>query len=255
MIIFITKSRLVKKLILAFSLLVFCTAGTVIFNYRNIGVFKFQDKKLPIYSVGTKDKKVAITFDSSWGEDNTDKILDVLNKYNVKATFFIIGRWAEEYPGQVKKIYKNGHEIGNHTDKHPDMTLLSKEKIIKEVAVADARIMALTGFRPELFRCPEGSYNDLVIDTVNGTNHICIQWDVDSIDWKGEGTEKEYKRVIDKTKAGSIILFHNNGINTPETLPKVIDKLKTEGYGFVKVSELIYKDNYYIDNKGRQISD
>lgn len=254
LIIFITKGKLFKKLILAFALLGFCITGTLILNYKNIGVFKIHDKKLPVYSVDTKDKKVAITFDSSWGDDNTDKILDILNKYNIKATFFIIGKWAEEYPDQVKNIYKNGHEIGNHTNKHPDMTLLSREKIINEIASADARIMALTGFRPELFRCPEGSYNDLVIETVKATNHICIQWDVDSIDWKGDGTEKEYNRVINKAKPGSIILFHNNGINTAETLPRVIEKLKAEGYSFIKVSELIYRNNYYIDNNGKQIS-
>ncbi|MFD3156096.1 polysaccharide deacetylase family sporulation protein PdaB [Haloimpatiens sp. FM7330] len=228
-------------------ILVFC------YTTKDRAVFFMQKRKLPIYCVNTNDKKIAISFDASWGADKTDKILEVLDKYDIKATFFLVGGWVDEHPDKVKEMHKRGHEIGNHSNRHPNMTKISREKIIKEIEITDSKIMKLTDEMPKLFRCPEGAYNDLVIKTVEDTNHYCIQWDVDSIDWKGQGADLEYNRVIKKTKPGSIILFHNDAKYTPENLPRVIENLKSKGYEFVKISELIYKDNYRIDNAGKQI--
>lgn len=210
-------------------------------------------KVIPIYSVDTKGKNIAISFDTSWGTDYTEKILQILEKYNVKATFFVIGTWADQYPEKVKEIYKTGNEIGNHTNMHPDMRRISQEKIISEIAITDAKIKGLTGEDSKLFRCPSGAYDDKVMKVVESTGHYCIQWDVDSIDWKQEGADLEYNRVISKVKPGSIILFHNNAKFTPENLPKIIEKLQKEGYKFVKVGDLIYKDNFYLDLNGKQV--
>ncbi|MFX0548084.1 polysaccharide deacetylase family sporulation protein PdaB [Hathewaya histolytica] len=223
------------------------------FNNKNIISTISKNKKIPIYSVDTKDKKVAISFDVNWGEDNTPKILDILDKRKVKCSFFLMGGWVEKYPDKVKSIHERGHEIGNHSNNHPDMTKVSNEKIINEIAVTDAKIMSITGEKPKLFRFPSGAYNDKATECVESTNHIPIQWDVDSIDWKEQGAKVEYERVIKKTKPGSILLFHNNAKYTPDNLDKIIEKLKSEGYTFVNISELIYKDNYEIDSTGRQI--
>lgn len=248
----INKSYYITKIVAALALIFICGAMSILFNYDNIGVFLNGQKKLPIYSVGISEKKIALTFDVNWGQDNTEKILDILDKYNVKATFFIIGAWAEDNTNVVKMIHNRGHEIANHSTKHPDMTKISREKIIKEVEITDAKIMELTSENCNVFRCPSGAYDDNVIETLNDINHYCIQWDVDSIDWKEEGADLEYNRVISKTKPGSIILFHNNAKYTPENLPKIIEKLKSGGYSFLKISELIYKKNYYIDHTGKQ---
>ncbi|MCM0650633.1 polysaccharide deacetylase family sporulation protein PdaB [Clostridium swellfunianum] len=243
-----------KRFILALMLLAASSFIAIGLNYKNMGVFRLVHKKVPIYSVDTKEKKIALTFDISWGEDTTAKILDILDKYNVKATFFLVGGWIDNNGELVKEMAKRGHELGNHTNKHPNMSNISKERLIEEIMLCDSKIMKLTGQGTKLFRCPEGSYNDTVLDTVQSLGRYTIQWDVDSIDWKEHGPSIEYNRVMKKTKPGSILLFHNTAKYTPETLPQLIDKLQQDGYSFVKVSDLIYKDNFYIDASGKQIS-
>lgn len=247
-------SKFSKKFIsIGFLLVIIIFASFyALFKHQPWGVFAKENRKLPIYSVDTKDKKIAITFDSTWGDNNTVEILNILDKEEVKATFFLLGKWIEKHPKEAEEIYKRGHEIGNHSDSHPDMKSLSSEKLAMEIAIADEKIKKLSGKGTKLFRFPSGEYNDKLVEAAEKTNHISIQWDVDSIDWKEQGEEIEYNRVIKKAKAGSIILFHNGAKFTPKTLSRVIKKLKEEGYKFVKVSELIYKEDYYIDSNGTQ---
>jgi len=242
-----------KKLIVIFVLFFGTLLILGIYNLKTKGAFLSQQRKLPIYCVDTKEKKIAISFDASWGDDRTDEILKILDKYNAKATFFLVGAWIDQYPDKLKIMFDKGHEIGNHSNKHPIMTTISKNKMIEEIAATDAKIMSITGQGTNLFRCPSGEYNDLVIETVEATNHFCIQWDVDSIDWKEQGADIEFNRIVKKTKPGSILLFHNDAKYTPENLPRILEYLKTQGYEFVKISDLIYKDNYYINGEGKQI--
>ncbi|MCM1992435.1 polysaccharide deacetylase family sporulation protein PdaB [Oceanirhabdus seepicola] len=227
--------------------------GALILNKSFIDVFNLNNKKLPIYNVDTNGEKViAITFDASWGADNTIKILDVLDEYDVKATFFLVGRWVDEYKAEVEEIHKRGHEIGNHSNSHPNMTSLSKDAIIREIISTDSKIRAITGEGTKVFRFPEGAYNDQTVQIIEESGHYCIQWDVDSIDWKEQSAQNEYDRVISKTMGGSIVLFHNNAKYTPENLPKILKQLKSDGFSFVTVSELIYKEDYIIDHAGKQ---
>jgi polysaccharide deacetylase family sporulation protein PdaB len=244
----------IKKKLIVFCVLFIGVLGALgVYNLKTSNVFLGEQRRLPIYSVDTKDKKIAISFDVSWGDDKTDEILKILEGHNAKATFFIVGAWIDQYPKKLKAMFDGGHEIGNHTNKHPIMTTISKEIMIREIAITDAKIMSITGQGTTLFRCPSGAYNNLVVETVEATNHKCIQWDVDSIDWKEQGAEIEYKRIVEKTKPGSILLFHNNAKYTPGNLPKILDYFKAEGYEFVRISDLIYKDNYDIDMSGKQI--
>jgi len=246
-------SYIKKKLIVFCVIFIGISAIIGVYNLKTQGTFFGNQRKLPIYCVDTKEKKVAISFDASWGDDRTDDILKVLDKYDAKATFFVVGAWIDQYPDKLKSIHEKGHEIGNHSNKHPIMTTISKDKMIKEIDTTDAKIMALTGQETTLFRCPSGEYNNLVIETVASTNHYCIQWDVDSIDWREQGAEIEYNRIIKNTKPGSILLFHNNAKYTPENLDRILLFLKNQGYKFVTISDLIYKNNYYIDEAGKQI--
>lgn len=243
----------IRRIVWALFLLVICSAVSIYMGIRSTGTYTVFERKLPIYRVNTQEKKVSITIDVSWGDDHTEEILKVLKKYNVKATFFIVGRWSDDNQEMIKSILADGHEIGNHSDMHPDMTNISKNKIVEDISAADSKIQKITGEETKLFRCPSGSYNDDVIGAIEETGHYCIQWDVDSIDWKNEGADIEYKRVINKLKPGSIILFHNTGRYTAENLSKLIPYYEKRGYQFIKVSDLIYKNNFHINYDGEQV--
>lgn len=248
-IIFIRWDKLIKAFavfILVGISLMYYTGGTGI-----ITVFAPQ-REIPVYNVDTKEKNVAITFDASWGAENTVKILDILDKYNAKATFFLVGIWVDDYPEMVKEISKRGHEIGNHSTTHPHMNSLSEAEIEKELTTTTEKIKKLTGKDVKLFRPPFGEYNNRVVLTARRLGYQVIQWDVDSLDWKDLSPDAMAKRILPKTKEGSIILFHNDGKHTPEVLPTILEELKNKGYKFVRVSDLIYKDNYYIDHQGTQ---
>ncbi len=223
-------------------------------NITIVEVFS-QNKELPIYCVDTQEKKLSISFDAAWGTDYTKKILDILDKYNIKSTFFLVGFWIEKNPELVKEIYDRGHDVGNHSTNHPYMTKMSSEQITQELNKTGNLIKEITGEAPILFRPPFGDYNNELIKVCRKNNYYVIQWDVDSLDWKELGVQSVVDRVTRNVKNGSIVLFHNNAKYIVEYLPIVIEKLQSEGYEIVPISELIYKDNFYIDHTGKQIKE
>ncbi len=229
---------------------------SIIFNYsgrtRLLSVFRNNSRELPIYCVETAERKVSISFDAAWGADYTENLLKVLKEYDVKTTFFLVGFWVDKYPEMVKRIVEEGHEIGNHSSKHPHMSQLSKEQITEELSKTSEKIEAITNKRVTLFRPPFGDYNNRLITTSREMGIQVIQWDVDSLDYKDYGRDAIVKRVLSRVKNGSIILFHNNATYTAEALPIVLENLQKEGYKVVPISELIYKENYYIDHTGMQ---
>ncbi len=210
-------------------------------------------KKLPIYCVQKEEKIASLSFDAAWGNEDTQQLIDILGKYNVKATFFVVGEWVDKYPESVKALADAGHEIMNHSATHPYMTKLSREQMKEEITACDNKIEAITGVRPTLFRPPYGDYNDSVVEVLTEMGHYAIQWDVDSLDWKDLPAAEIQNRVLSKTKEGSIILFHNAAKNTPEALPSIIEGLQEKGFTLVPISKLIYQDNYTMDHEGRQI--
>ena len=209
-------------------------------------------RKLHIYSVEREDKKIAISFDCAWGVDYTQEILDVLAREDVRATFFMVEFWAEKYPEYVKKIDAAGHEIGTHSATHSQMSKLSEGEIRQELASSSEAIASVTGKAVELFRPPFGEYDDLLIRTAREAGLYTVQWDVDSLDWKGLSAPEIAQRVLTRVQSGSIILCHNNGEHTAEALPAVLSALKTRGYTFVPVGELIYRGNFRMAADGRQ---
>lgn len=220
----------------------------------SISVFAHSERLLPIYCVGTDKKQVAISFDAAWGNDDTGTLIDILAKYKVKATFFVVGAWVDKYPESVKQLSDAGHSVQNHSDTHPHMTKLSTAQMIKEISACNEKIAKITGKTPTLFRPPYGDYNNSVISAVESIDMHAIQWDVDSLDWKDTSTaESIANRVVSNAKSGSIILMHNDAEHTPEALPTILEQLTREGYEFVFISDLIYKENYSIDHTGRQI--
>ena len=207
---------------------------------------------LPIYCVQRDDRVVSLSFDAAWGNEDTQMLIDILNKYNVHATFFVVGEWVDKYPESVKALADAGNEVMNHSSTHPHMAQLSAEQIQTEVNTCADKIEAVTGTRPTLFRCPYGEYNDTVVSTINGLGMHVIQWDVDSLDWKGISAGEITKRVTGKVQSGSIVLFHNAGEHTPEALPDILDYLLAEGYKIVPISKILLTCDYTIDHEGRQ---
>ncbi len=136
-------------------------------------------RDLPIYCVDTKEKKVALSFDAAWGNDDTQNILDILAKHEVKVTFFMTGGWIEKYPEDVKAIAAAGHDLGNHSENHKQMSLLSKEQCAEEIMKVHTRIKDLTGREMNLFRAPYGDYNNTLVSTARECGYYTIQWDVD----------------------------------------------------------------------------
>lgn len=213
-----------------------------------------EKRLLPIYAVGREedDKLVSISFDAAWGNEDTQTLIDILGKYDITATFFLVGEWVEKYPESVKALSDAGHEIMNHSDTHPHMSKLSREQMREEIETCNDRIEAITGVRPTLFRAPYGEYCDGLIEVLAELGMYCIQWDVDSLDWKDLSPQDICGRVCSNVVPGSICLFHNAAKNTPAALPALIEQLIADGYRFVPISENIYTENYTIDHTGRQ---
>ena len=214
-------------------------------------------KELPIYSVETDEKKVALSFDAAWGNEDTQTILDILKKYDIHVTFFMTGGWVEKYPDDVKKIYEAGHDLGNHSENHKNMSQLSNEECCQELLKVHDKVKEITGVEMNLFRPPYGDYDNEVITNATSCGYYSIEWDVDSLDWKDYGVDSIIKTVCEhkNLQNGSIILMHNGAKYTAEALPKVIEGLLSQGYKIVPISELIYKENYHLDVTGRQIQD
>lgn len=226
----------------------------VVSVFYNVAQVEKSKKRLPIYCVRTDEKKISLSFDAAWGADDTDSLLSTLEKHNVKATFFLVGDWVRKYPEQVKKIASAGHDIGNHSDKHPHMAQMSKEQIKEDVMRAHNSVKELLGIDMNLFRPPFGEYNNTVIEALEECGYYVIQWDVDSLDWKEYGLQPLIDKVTrhKNLSSGSIILMHNNAKYTKDALDSIITGLKNQGYELVPISQLIIKENYKLDHTGRQ---
>ncbi|MDF2595600.1 MAG: polysaccharide deacetylase family protein [Clostridia bacterium] len=215
-----------------------------------------DSKLLPIYCVNTNgEKKVALSFDAAWGAEDTDQLLEILEKYKVKTTFFVVGDWVRKYPVEVKKLAEAGHDIANHSDKHPHMSRMSKEEAKKDIMGAHETIKQATGKETNLFRPPYGEYNNTVIEAARECHYHIVQWDVDSIDWKSEGVQPLIDKVVNhkNLRPGSIILLHNGAKHTAAALDSIIKGILDKGYEIVPVSELIIQNEpYRLDFEGRQ---
>lgn len=215
-----------------------------------------NSKELPIYCVETEKKYVSISFDAAWGNEDTAEILEILERNNVKTTFFMTGGWVNSYPDDVKAIAAAGHDLGNHSENHKNMSQLSTSDIEKEIMDVHNRVLELTGVKMELFRPPYGDYDDEVIKKCYDLKYYPIQWNIDSLDWKNYGKDDIVNRVVNHKdlKNGSIILMHNGAKYTAAALQEVIDGLRNKGYEIVPISELIIRENFKMDHTGMQIA-
>lgn len=250
-------SKLKNSIIITITLLAILILGSFIMNNDNEAVETMNPiSEIPIYAVDKQEKVAAITFDINWAENEyLYSILDILDKYNVKATFFVMGGWinqSDENVEKLKTLVERGHEIGNHSYLHPSFTKIGEDKIKEELKKTNDIIEKYTSIKVKLFRFPSGDYNSESVKVVENEGYIPIQWNCDSIDWREEGAEIEYSRIKENFKPGSILLFHNNAKYTPENLDKIIKEFQQEGYKFVPIGELIYYDEYIIEKDGTQ---
>ena len=203
-----------------------------------------------------RQKKIAITFDSAYINRYTYQILNILDEYNIKCTFFVTGDFISNNPEQIKDILRMGHEIGNHTTKHTKISEMYTQSAINDINICHKNMKDLTGIDMCLFRFPYGSYSERTIKLVKGLGYYPIQWTIDSQDWKNDGKESIIHRVLSQDTLlteGAIILFHNGAIYTPYCLPRILDVLiKEKGLIPCKVSDLIYEKDFNIQNGSKQ---
>lgn len=247
----LTKRHLAAALAIVFLLAVLAVAAAALIPYAYANAAK---RRLPIYCTDRANKVVSLTFDAAWGDEDTEQLIGILGKYDVPATFFVVGEWVDRCGDSVKALHDAGHEIMNHSDTHPHMPGLSRDAMIREINACSDKIQAVTGKRPTLFRAPYGDYDNALLETTDMLEMPCIQWDVDSLDWKGLTAEEIVRRVTSQVGSGSIVLFHNAAKHTPEALSAIIETLQRRGYTFLRASEMIYTENYTLNHEGRQIA-
>lgn len=187
-------------------------------------------------------KKIALTFDDGPHPVKTPKILDLLDKYGVKATFFIVGANAEAYPEIIAREAQSGHELANHSFTHPRLSKLTESEIKAEIERTDAAIKKAAGVTPKLFRPPEGAYSRDIVKIAAENGKETVIWTVDTMDWAKTPRDAMVENVKANVTFGSIILFHDctrDGTFTLEALEVLLPYLKSQGYEFVTVSSLI----------------
>jgi len=216
-----------------------------------------EDQEDVVWYVPTDKKYIALTFDDGPDPVFTTKVVDLLDRYEVKGTFFVIGRNVEDYPETAKLIVEHGHEIGNHTYSHTNLGHIGKDRIEEEVEKAQRAIVDATAAQPCLFRPPHGTYNDTIVVIVRdlGYRVVLWSWTQDTIDWCNPGTNYIIDKVLNNAHSGDIIIFHDAGGDRSQTvmaLEPIIIELKQRDFQMVTVSELLSQEE--DDTRERSIS-
>ncbi|MBR5301786.1 MAG: polysaccharide deacetylase family protein [Clostridia bacterium] len=211
-----------------------------------------KKRELPVYNVDTQEKVLSISFDAAWGRANTEEILNILDRYDVKTTFFLVGFWAEKHPDLVRELVARGHEIGNHSATHPHMNSLTRAQMAEELRRCSNLVQSITGTPTTLFRPPYGEYNDDVVRVSREMGYECVQWNVDSLDWKNLGKENMVRQCTKSVNPGDIVLFHNDSKYILEALPEILEYYTRAGYKIIPVSQLLLEGETWIDHAGKQ---
>lgn len=189
--------------------------------------------------------KIALTFDDGPNQKYTNQVLDVLKQYNVPATFFVLGSRVERHPEIISRMIREGHVVGNHTWDHPDLRKVSQSRLISEMQRTEDVIHRVTGLRTALMRPPYGAVSQDVIEGLRGLNYKVVNWSVDSVDWRDQDVDQILINTLPGVRQGGILLFHDAGGDTQSraatvaSLPELIHTLKSQGYEFVTVDELL----------------
>ncbi len=191
-------------------------------------------------SVRNQGNYIAMTFDDGPHPKNTPRLLDILRQRNIRATFYVIGNSVKNYPEITRRIVAEGHEVGNHTWNHPNLTKLSNASVRSELDRTRDAIIRATGVKPRTMRPPYGALLTRQREMIHSEyGYPTILWDVDPLDWKRPGTAVVKSRILSNTKSGSIVLAHDLHSTTVDAMPTTLDALLAKGYRFVTVSQLL----------------
>ena len=200
----------------------------------------------------TDEKVIALTFDDGPHPKRTKEILEILDEYGIKATFFFIGQNVRDYPDSVPLVQAAGHEIGNHTFSHRNLQTLDYSSLCAEIDDTAAAVEEMIGYRTKLLRPPEGKFTDDVLRVAEERGYSVICWSVDTLDWAHNPSENIAANILSSVEAGDIILFHNNGLHTAEALPEILRYLSDNGLRAVPISQMLIKGGSYVDSSGVQ---
>jgi peptidoglycan-N-acetylglucosamine deacetylase len=182
--------------------------------------------------------QIALTFDDGPNNKHTPQILDILRKYNVKGTFFVLGIQVRDHPAILRRIVEEGHEIGNHTYGHPQLKRLTEERVRQELVSTQEEIQKAVGLTPKFLRPPYGAFKNESIPLFDELGFRLILWSVDTKDWKKKSGEAIIQTVSRDTKNGSIILFHDSKAETVRVLPQIIEDILARGFQPVTISQM-----------------
>lgn len=231
----------VKKKLLAGVLFGLATIFLTAALLKPAGIVPAQTKPHAIYKVKTAKKVAALTFNVSWGSKVPGPVLDVLKKYDVKATFFVSGPWAKKNPELARRIHGDGHETGSNGDRQINLSALDRATVKEELSRSRDTIRETAGVSPTLLRTPYGDWNEMVLNQAAESGYTIIQWSVDSLDIQTPGKTTIVNNVVGKIHPGAIVLMYasDTASQTPEALPAVIEELKAQGYELVTVSTIL----------------
>ncbi|MGA8942905.1 MAG: polysaccharide deacetylase family protein [Thermoactinomyces sp.] len=205
--------------------------------------FYYQKKPASIYYSGTgPEKKIALTFDDGPDARYTGQILDILKRYNVSATFFVIGKQVQYFPEVVQRMVREGHVVAGHSWSHPNLAKLSDAQVRQEIVRTNQAVKNVTGKNMAMIRAPYGSVKGKE-KVINQMGISIVGWNIDTWDWKAGRTPRQVTQaVLQNLSPGSIVLKHSGGGDrsaTVQALPKIIESLQQKGYEFVTVNELL----------------
>jgi len=204
----------------------------------------YEERGEIVWEVPTQNKVIALTFDDGPDEHNTVQILDLLQRYDAKATFFVVGSRVEKHPDIVARELQEGHEIGNHSYTHPPFHNINVTKLSSELNQTQDAIYQAIGMKTVLFRPPGGSYNEAIVSTSKDLGMLTVlwSWHQDTLDWRKPGVNRIVRKVLDNARNGDIVLMHDfvpSSTQTVEALKVILPELQKRGYSFVTVSELM----------------
>lgn len=190
-----------------------------------------------VYYSGNEDSnKISLMINVYWGTEYLDGMLEILDKYDVKTTFFVGGTWAVKESDMLEKIYESGHEIGNHGYSHKDQDKLSREQNQKEILMTHNIVQELLGFEMNLFAPPSGAYSKTTVEVANELSYQTIMWTRDTIDWRDKDADLIYSRAVKDAKGGDLVLMHPTE-KTLEALERIIITLQEKGLKITTVSD------------------
>lgn len=192
----------------------------------------------PIYKGNPEKSMVTFLINVAWGNEYIPPILETLKMHHLKATFFFDGSWVNDNPDLAKKIYKDGHEIGNHAYSHPDLKSFSNEKAMQELKMTNDIIKETLNITPQWFAPPSGSFKDETVQIAHKLNMYTILWSVDTVDWKKPNTDQMVQNVVSKVHNGAMVLMHPTA-PTAEGLEKMIVDIQKKGYTIGTVSDMM----------------